>query len=270
MKAHTLQEALTTGRGIERSFRCEVHDDHNASASVNTVTGLWCCYACGAAGKVDENATIPDAETLLSYLKGDIEPRVYAEAWLDVFDADHPSRYWSNRFGQDTSDHFRCGTHPITAEPTYPLRDATGQVMGVVVRSEGTPKYKYPRGVPTSRTFFGDIRPNPVVVLCEGAADVMAMHQSGIPDNWTVLGCFGAGVHAPQVSILADLSPRLIVAAFDNDSAGQGASERAVASLADIAQVVVHSWAPYKDPGEWPPAERIALIEQTLASKEAA
>ena len=33
-----------------RSIHCPVHDDRNASASVNTGTGLWTCYACDAGG----------------------------------------------------------------------------------------------------------------------------------------------------------------------------------------------------------------------------
>ena len=268
MRAQTLQEALTSGRGVERSFRCEVHDDRHASASVNSLTGLWVCYACGAAGKADENATIPDADTLLSYLKGDIPVRVYAESWLDLYDADHPSKYWAARFGQNTADHYRCGTHPLTGQPTYPIRNFVGDVLGVVVRQEGNPKYLYPAGVSTSRTFFGDIRPASVIVLVEGAADVMALHQAGIPDRWTVLGCYGAGVHAPQVDLLASFNPHTIVLAFDNDPAGVAAAERSHDALIGIAPVIVtHSWGAYNDPGDVPVEDRITSITNTIAKE---
>lgn len=267
MKAQSLADALIKGRGIERSFRCEAHDDRNASASVNTQTGLWCCYACGAAGKVDEAQTIPDAETLLSYLKGESQPRIYAESWLDVFDGFKPSRYWSQRFGEDTATHFRCGTHPYTGKPTYPIRDAHSNVLGVVTRNDEGPKYLYPYGVSTSRTFFGDLLPNPIVVLVEGAADVMALHQCGIPDNWSVLGCYGAGIHAPQVQLIADLAPRTVIAAFDNDEAGQGAALRTQQVLGSVARVVVHSWAPANDPGDLRPEDRIAALQTTIAKE---
>lgn len=33
-----------------RKVLCPVHDDRNASASVNTSTGLWTCFTCGAGG----------------------------------------------------------------------------------------------------------------------------------------------------------------------------------------------------------------------------
>jgi hypothetical protein len=269
MKADTLADALAKGRGVERPFKCEVHDDRNASASVNTLTGLWCCYACGAAGKVDEADKTPDIETLLRYLKGEEPQRTYAESWLDLFDAAETNKYWELRFGSSTVMHYRCGTHPLTGRPTYPVRDALGRVLGVVTRNKDgqTPKYLYPRGISTSRTFFGDITPNPVVVLVEGAADVMALHQSGIPDNWTVLGCFGAGVHAPQVQLINDLAPRLIVAAFDNDAAGIAASNKAQALLSPIARVVIHSWAPANDPGDLDPSMRIDVINATIAKE---
>ena len=48
----TLEEAIALGQGIERPFQCEVHDDTNASASVNVLKGVWYCHACGASGAV--------------------------------------------------------------------------------------------------------------------------------------------------------------------------------------------------------------------------
>jgi hypothetical protein len=264
----SLADALLTGRGIERPFRCHVHDDSNASASVNTQTGLWICYACGAAGKADDSATTPDCDTLLAYLKGDTPARVYAESWLDMFDIDHASREWSARFGEDTANHFRCGTHPISGYPTYPIRDRNGQVLGVVTRQpDGDPKYKYPFGVSTSRTLFGDLRPSPVVVLVEGASDVMALHQSGIPGDWTVLGCYGAGLHAPQVQIVADLAPRVVVTAFDSDAAGIAAAGRTAEHLASVARVINHSWGSFNDPGDMHHTGRIDAIRDTLAKE---
>jgi hypothetical protein len=268
VSTHTLADALLTGRGIERPFRCHVHDDSNASASVNSQTFLWVCYACGASGKAEGSETIPDADTLLAYLKGDTPARVYAESWLDQFDADHVSRVWSSRFGEDTASHFRCGTHPLSGYPTYPIRDKDGLVLGVVTRQpDGNPKYKYPYGVSTSRTLFGDIRPNPVVILVEGASDVMAVHQSGIPGDWTVLGCYGAGLHAPQVQIVADLAPRVVVAAFDNDAAGIAAADRTTAHLEAVVRVITHSWGNSNDPGDMHESGRIDALRETLAKE---
>lgn len=270
MSAQTLAEAIQSGRGIERPFRCHVHEDRNASASVNTVAMVWVCYACGASGRVDGDVLVPDAEQLLEYLRGDIPARIYSETWLDSFDAFEPSPYWAKRYGNETASHFRCGTHPLTGLPTYPIRDAAGQVLGVVVRNEdGHPKYKYPYGARTSTTFFGRIKPKPVVILVEGASDVMALHSAGIHESWAVLGCYGAGIHHPQAEILHRLAPKLIVLAFDNDDAGRGAMTRTSEILGNLTPSVSHLWGTIgdiKDPGEAVGDEAVQGLAQTIKS----
>lgn len=265
----TLSEALTTGRGIERPFRCQVHDDHNASASVNVLKGVWYCYACRAHGIVDGDDAIPSAEELLLLLADEEPERVYAESWLDIFDADHPSPYWEARYGYETARHYRCGTHPLSGAPTYPVYDAMGQVVGVTIRqADLEPKYKYPYGVRTSQTFFGDMGPARVIVVVEGAPDVMALHQAGIPAGWTVLGCYGAGLHWPQAQLIAEWSPDVVISAFDDDMAGHLADERAHYTLQEIAPVVSHRWGTVggKDPGDVPVQARITSLGQLLST----
>ena len=267
MSTHTLAEALATGRGTERPFKCHVHDDTNASASVNVIKGLWVCYACSAHGAVDGLDLIPEAKELLDVMRGTSPQRVMTESWLDLFDAHEPSPYWVSRFGHDVASEYRCGTHPVSGLPTYPVRDTAGRPVGVVVRSDEQPKYRYPFGVSTSRTLYGHIRPNPVVVLVEGAADVMALAQDGIPGHWTVLGCFGAGLHAPQARIVEDLAPYLVVAAFDDDDAGRSAMQRAEASMTNIAPCMSYPWGSIggKDPGEVPAGTRIRGLGDAIS-----
>jgi len=263
----TLSEALTLGRGVERPFRCPVHEDRNASASVNVLKGVWYCYACHAHGVVDGDDAIPTADDLLTLLKEEEPPRVYAESWLDVFDADHPSPYWESRVGWFTARQFRCGTHPLTGQPTYPVRDSIGQVVGVVIRQDDAePKYKYPYGVLISQTFFGRIEPAKVVVLVEGAPDVMALAQARLPDGWVAKGCYGAGLHWPQAQLIAELAPSIVIAAFDDDAAGHLAMERAQYTLQDIAPVVSHHWGTVggKDPGDVPVEDRVPSLQATL------
>ena len=149
----TLAEALAFGQGIERPFLCPSHEDTNASASVNVALGVWYCFTCQAHGTLDDH--VPTIEEALSVLSGKAKPRVYAEAWLDIFDAYQPSPYWAKRYGADLASDFRCGTHPVTGNPTYPLRGPDGLPRGVVQRQEGDPKYLYPAGVRISDTFFG-------------------------------------------------------------------------------------------------------------------
>lgn len=270
----TLDEALLLGRGVERPFNCPVHEDVNASASVNADLGLWVCYACGAGGKVDGH--VPDPAVTVKALTELDEPiRIYAEAWLDLFDAHYPEMdwadwpvdYWGVRYDVDTARHFRCGQDPLTNQPTYPIRDLSGRVLGVVRRDENEdPKYKYPWGVRTSRTFFSSrnhLDRCRVAVLVEGAADVMALHHAGLPNGWQALGCYGSGLHAPQTAALLESNPKLVIVAFDDDKAGRLATERAVSVLSDAVRTVTHRWSA-NDPGAVAQAERIPQLLATL------
>jgi Toprim-like len=212
---------------------------------------------------------VPTVEEALAVLAGTIPPRVFAEAWLDTFDADHASPYWVARYGIGIAADNRCGTDPSTGAPTYPIRDAEGRLWGVVSRHQDEkPKYRYPWNTSTSRTLYGALRPAPVVVLVEGASDVMACQQSRIPDGWCVAGCFGAGVHFPQVALIATLAPKVVIAAFGDDEAGQRANQAATAQLEELVPVVSHPWGSVgpgiTDAGEAPIRRRIASMRELL------
>lgn len=241
--SYSLADALELGQGTERPFRCPVHDDTNASASVNVVKGLWCCYACGASGRVDGYKKAPDYQAIVAAMSGVNRPEPIAHDWLDIFDANGPSPYWAKRYTPAVAARFRCGTHPVTGNPTYPVCGPNGEVWGVVQRTESQPKYLYPPNVAISTTLFNyppiSARVD-VVVLCEGAADVMALHKA--PRRWAVLGCYGAGLHARQAELVLALSPSRVVLAFDSDEAGRRACDAAAASLQGSADVVSVDW----------------------------
>jgi Toprim-like len=267
----TLAEALAFGQGIERPFLCPSHEDTHASASVNIAMGVWFCFVCQSHGTINDH--VPTVDEALSILTGKAQSRVYSEAWLDIFDAYQPSPYWAKRYGVPIAEQFRCGTHPVTGHPTYPLRGPDGRPRGVVQRQEGDPKYLYPAGVRISDTFFGlPITPKGVVVLVEGASDVMAIHYDGdMPKEWSVLGCYGSGVHAPQIDLLRDAAPRLIVTAFDADKAGYRAAALAAKSCSEIAPVITHDWAKQgvNDPGDLVFADRGEAMSALYRTVEA-
>lgn len=271
----TLDEALAEGRGVERSFLCPVHEASHETASVNVSLGVWYCYSCKASGTVA--GYVPNPAVTLQLLTEETHTTRFADEWLDLFDAHHASTYWSDRYDEATATYFRCGTHPMTGEATYPVRDLQGRVLGVVVRTaDGQPKYRYPAGLAISGTFYSSrnrLERLRVAVLVEGAPDVMALHQAGLPPDWQVLGCFGAGLHAPQVAALESIAPRLVVAAFDADTAGREATERARCQTTGIGSFVTVDWSlaastdsttPPKDPGEVRIEARIPHINETI------
>ena len=260
-KTPNLDEAVAKGRGTERSFRCDVHADSNASASVNVLKGVWFCYACGASGRVGKGSITAAMEAVIDAMASP-DPVAYKHRhWLRTF-TNAGSPYWEARFGTRVARMFDCGTDPITGYPTYPVLGPVGEVWGVVQRTDSEPKYLYPE-VPVSRTLFGyHWAPKGTynrIVVVEGAADVMAMHTTrGRSEDTLVVGCYGAGLHAPQVELINKLGPRQVVLAFDNDEAGA----RAAAKDYDLhADVHVVTWPDdVKDPAEATPAMRRKVL----------
>lgn len=264
MNRVTLEDALLTGRGVERPFHCHEHDNtRSPTASVNVAIGVWVCYSCGAAGKVNGVTVKPAQFTQLvkAMTDGPTDIHHMHEAWLDVFDAYGPSPYWTERVGAATAELFRCGTHPFTGLPTYPIRNRVGQPLGVVQRTGSEErKYVYPPGVAVSRQLFGyehAHRGRPVV-LVEGAGDVMAIYSAY--DNtppFTPLGVYGAGLHKPQTELVTALAPRRVVCAFDRDPAGQQAGHRSVDILTNASiPATTHTWtAEVKDFGDATPQQ---------------
>jgi 5S rRNA maturation endonuclease (ribonuclease M5) len=255
----TLEEALAHGQGDERPFRCSEHDDHNASASVNVVKGVWHCYACNASGRIDGFRKPPDYQEILAAMAGNSPVVSMPEAWLDIFDAAGPSPYWEKRYGEEVARVYRTGTHPVTGNATYPVRSPQGHLWGVVQRN-GTglgPKYLYPVGVSMTSTLFNypsrDKRID-VIVLVEGASDVMALHQTHRP-RWRTVGCYGSGLHAAQTQLVLDLRPKMVIAAFDSDEAGMHAIESAHEALDEHVEVSDVDWkeitpSEANDPGD--------------------
>ena len=229
----TLEEAISTGRGIERPFNCHVHDDNNASASVNIEKGVWCCYACGARGKVGEAQEFPDFSMFHRSIEKTLQPRPepYAESWLDVFDSGQVHPYWLSRFSEDTCRKFRLGYDFSVSKPCYPLRYPNGSVAGVVHRSiDGShPKYRYPYGVDIGKLLF-NYRPFifDELWLVEGAMDAIALDEAG----YDAFAIYGSRLKESQIDLIIKCEPKKIVLCFDKDRAGSAAKLEASQILA--------------------------------------
>lgn len=267
----TLQEAIASGRGVERAFHCHMHDNTNTpAASVNVLLGVWVCYSCGAAGKAD--GTLSRDADLASLTKSMLTPReqhTYSEAWLDVFDAHHPSPYWLSRVSRETADLYRCGTHPVSGLPTYPIRSINNDVLGVVCRQDGHPKYLYPHGVSVSECLFGYeyaayAPSDSVLILVEGASDVLAFHSK---TRAFAVGVYGAGIKYRQIPAVKRLRRRVLVA-FDNDEAGKQATVQTVETLkSEGLYVDAINWPDgVKDAGEVDVDVLMEVINDTRSS----
>lgn len=261
----TLSEALTKGGGIWRSFTCPNHDDRSPSARVNSVTGKWVCMVCGSKGKSDAYE-VPEHLVIKRVRMLDASPTELSESYLDLYDSSGPGEYWSQRFTPEACKHFRLGYDSTKDKSLYPLRDTTGQLLGLVYRSyTGDPKYKYPRGVPTSQLLFNyhEIECRTPVVVVEGAPDVIALWEVGVP----AVGTFGARLLPGQQRLLSALQPTKVVMAYDQDRAGRTGAREAVTALSASGLVAQRAyWSGAKDPGELEPTQRRKIFEKYLGS----
>lgn len=262
----TMREAYEKGQGTERPFRCEVHDDHQASASLNVLKGVWVCYACGAKGTYGDKKKSPSYEDLEAMLEPEISCRVYSSTYLEMFDNELGN--WPTRFTGWARRKFRLGCDPLTGDATFPVRTPGGLLAGVG-RRKGVvwngPRYVYPRRWSASRAMFAaTMLRDGVYVLTEGAGDSVAVAEAGA----NALACYGAGVHVPQLELIARFAPKLIVLGFDADQAGSWAADRAEADLRDLAEVVRADWssAGAKDPAELDIPTRRHVLAQAVRS----
>lgn len=262
---------MVSGYGIERSFRCHVHDDTNASASVNSVTGLWFCFSCHASGSYDLTTIELDPYQvkrsigrLLERLNA--ETRVYAESWLDRYDVLGPGKYWLSRYSEPIARVHRLGQHYDGTYATIPFRDNAGRVLGVIRRDLtglDPAKYRYPSGVEMANYLYNYHRvTGRTIVLTEGATDTIAAEEAGFPDAMAV---YGSKLSREQVKLIHKIDPDHIIIAFDQDKAGHTGADHATWQL---RQYPVHrlTWPRWNDLSSIPLPIRRGLLGNVRAA----
>lgn len=253
------------------------HRDNSPSASVNVDKGVWVCYSCGAGGRLDDllsgvRIADPDPDRNLvavdDNLAADVQPREYPAAWAGLYMVGDRHPYWRSRFSDAAIDHFGLGYDYERGCCTYPLRAEGGALLGVVRRNLGDqrPKYVYPKGIKTHDYLFGwEHWPYPYdgpVVLVEGAMDVVALWEAGVP----ALGIYGSRISDRQSRMVRALNAPYVVCAFDQDDAGRGATERVLSSpVGDSCPVYKAVWeGSAKDVAELSVPERKMAIEAAI------
>jgi 5S rRNA maturation endonuclease (ribonuclease M5) len=261
----SIEEAMIYGHGIERQFRCHVHGDTNPSASVNSLTGLWFCYACGAKGKYNVSQIPPDkaATALIRYVDTFLqEIKVYPESWLDVFDSMGPGEYWLSRFNPLTCRRYRLGVDPARKFATIPVRDVQGQVLGVTRRDltgVDDAKYRYPSGVTMSKLLFNQHHcTGDTLMLTEGATDAIAAHEAG----WgNVMATYRNGISLYQQMLIREYAPKQVLIAYDQDEAGERGARQITHVLRDRYKVDRLTWTEHKDLASIPLVERAKMMD---------
>lgn len=253
------------GYGIERSFRCHVHDDHTASASVNSANGLWFCYACGAKGKFDV-MEVPNSNFSRALIRmmerKEKEGRVYPENYLDVYDSMGPGEYWLSRFTEEICRTHRLGQDPDRQFATYPVRDISGNLLGISKRDltgQDRAKYRYPDGVKMASLLFNYHRSEgDVLMITEGATDAIAAEEAGWSD---VVATYSNRISQDQMGWIRRYDPKLVLVAYDQDAAGEQGYGQALNELyRNRIKADRLVWDTYKDLASIPLSERSDMM----------
>lgn len=264
----TASEVVAHGTGAWRSFDCPVHRASHPTARINVTTLYWVCMSCGAKGKMEDIHI--DEDTQLDYIREllmeDEQTNIY-EAMLDMYDISGPGDYWLSRFTPEACKEFRLGMDG--KHPVYPIRDEGGNLMGMVRRNpylHERPKYKYPKGVPTSQYLFGYEKiVEKMILLVEGAPDVIAAWEAGID----AVGSYGARLSDRQIALIGRLEPRLVVVAYDSDSAGQTGARQAVRGLLGAGVMATSvQLTDHHDIADIPAIERGDVVRRLLDTKD--
>jgi DNA primase len=230
---------LTRSSGQEIVGKCPVHinrvgkPDNSPSWSMNSETGLWICFSCGARGSLG---------SLIAEITGNFEDTLAAHQMLmeiGVSQLNAPERVeykpevdWVeySKFSPVPDKH----AHRRNLDPdilrTYgvkwhtdkhawviPIVSVDGELLGW--QEKGTGWFNnYPAGIKKSVTLFGIERfYSRTAVLVESPLDVVRFASAF--SGMQALATFGAYVSKEQMRIVADVAERVIIA-MDNDQAG--------------------------------------------------
>ncbi len=156
----------------------------------------------------------------------------------------------SNKSGKGVHDIFR-------SRLMFPIIDVRGNVLGFSGRilGEGEPKYLNTRETPVfnkSRNLFAlnlaKKSRSGYILLAEGNIDVVSLHQAGFD---SAVASLGTSLTPEQARLISRYANEVVIA-YDNDSAGQKAAQRAIGILENLdLKVKVLRMAGAKDPDEF-------------------
>lgn len=235
--------------GKEITGRCPVHhkvtgrEDRSPSWSMNSSTGLWLCFSCGAKGTLSMlvSELTGDPDSILSVHRLIIEaslnsvasPKVTHEVPVDWVAFGKftkvPDRMTALK-NLDSTVTWKFGIRWDTTNKCWviPIVSPMGELRGWQSKKTGWVR-NYPEGVKKSETLFGIERfTSDTAVLVESPLDVVRMGSLSL--NSQGLASFGTSVSDSQIRILSNHADRLIVA-MDNDAAGLSASKRLASML---------------------------------------
>jgi DNA primase len=234
-------------RSDEREItgRCPVHlrrtgkDDRSPSWSMNSTSGLWICFSCGARGTlstlVEELTGSTDAlisthkllidkglERLSSVDSHYVEPEV---DWIQFgrFSRVPDKVLALRKIDPDTAWTYGIRWDRDTRAYVIPIVSPLGELKGWQTKSLSKVRNQ-PEGIKKSDYLFGsDKFSSRYAILVESPLDVVRL--ASVFDTPQGLATFGASVSLAQMRMLSEIAEGVIVA-MDNDPAGISSARR--------------------------------------------
>ncbi len=173
----------------------------------------------------------------------------------------------ANKSGKGVHDIFR-------SRLMFPIIDVRGNVIGFSGRilGDGEPKYLNTRETPVfnkSRNLFAlnlaKKSKSGYILLAEGNIDVVSLHQAGFD---SAVASLGTALTPEQARLISRYAGEVVIA-YDNDSAGQKAAQRAIGILENLdLKVKVLRMTGAKDPDEFIKSKGADAFKNLLEQSE--
>lgn len=279
----------TIDSGEDLMVQCPYHkngQERKPSAGIRKSDGMFHCLACGETHSLPEvigycfnsNAIFgykwleQNFGKLKEHERGSIDlgfdlskfvsPVYVSEEELDSYRYTHPYMYVRG-LTDEIIEKFDIGYDEKTDSITFPVKDINGNCLFVARRSVKMKHFDLPKGI--DKPLYGlyeVMQANKVdkVYVCEGLFDCLLLWCNG---KVAVAG-FGCLYNEHQQIQLENLPTRRLVFAFDNDMAGQVASEKLKKRIKSkiITEVILPNHR--KDIGECTDEEIQNLTERLL------
>ena len=227
----------------EINGRCPVHhltkgrESSRYSWYINSDTGLWYCFSCGARGNLpylvsqltDDPSALWSIQSHLinSGIRRLTEVEKEVTEHRETVDWVHyakfsplPDRVISLRnLDEDVVRKYGIRWDAYNKATVIPIVSPLGELWGWQLKKHGWVRNR-PEGVHKGDTLFGIERAfGKVALLLESPLDVVRFHSVYAGEDISAVASFGANVSETQITMLADRFDGVILA-LDNDNAG--------------------------------------------------
>lgn len=218
-------------------------EDNNPSFYINSDSGLWLCYSCGARGNLGHlvaemmGANYDDPEVQLAIMNHGVSqldmpkwerlPEIDNSMYL--YYTDVPHRYLRSRnISEEAAREYGIRWNPENNSWIIPIIDPDGLLLGWQEKAQDFVR-NHPKGIKMRGTLFGIERfQSKTAILVESPLDVVRFASSF--DGIQCLASFGASITVEQLTLLYDVADRLIVA-LDHDKAGTNSAKQIFKNL---------------------------------------